>query len=1039
MQTETKNIPTEFETSQDSENLLSLIALFDGQFSIDWLVELTGCKVSHLINTLEESVSKGELIQKGSGFYRHSDSADKCELKEKLTQGEKKRYHCQISNLLLRELPDDENKPLQVSHHLLYIDNEPEYCQYLTQAGDCNQKRYETQKAFECYAKALEDLGRFSGKEIDHLFAETAIKYSKISTGRRDTSQVLDTLKEAVVRAKKWNFKSFEGLLEMHIAKNEWLMAKYTSAMNHFNKGWSIANQLNDLKLRYSAMTFSTFFLYWQGRFKEAVHVYETSVPDVEKFPHGRFPLLAAMTVGYCYSQIGQVTQGLGTMDAIRATALEKGNLNIAAYTSGNMGNIMLDINQVDEAIPYLKKSVKEAKEANNEWVLITGYLLLAYAFYQIGQEKKCTNFLRDFLKQRQRMHLGVTLYSYMLELFYAMEQERIPRIRGDSLESEVKRLIRSKNIFMKGVAYRYQALLQRNKGVPPKKIIHTLKKSLKWLQESGHLFETAETCFELARQHVLLGDKNSARELMMDISKQLSSYSDIKVPDDLRHLMDDSPINEHLLKEILKLGQKVADVANNKDLVKQVLSDVNRMTGAERGALFLLDDRSGIRKFRLRASKNLTAAQVNHPNFSSSLKLLEEVAKTGQGRIKSADFSDETAFFADESIRSRICVPMLLRGKVIGVLYHDNRLLSSAFNQSDLELLGYFAAQAAFALDNARAYNEIKQLNQRLREEKEYYQEQHVKTIKSDEIIGESTGIKNILTQISQVAQTEATALILGDTGVGKELVARAIHNQSFRKDKPFIRVHCSALPENLITSELFGHEKGAFTGATNRRIGRFELANTGTLFLDEIGDIPPDIQVRLLRVLQTREFERVGGSKTIQSDFRLVVATNKDLEAEVKANRFRADLFYRLNVFPLYVPLLKDRKEDIPLLVKHFLEIYASKMRKSFNRISDEEMAKLTHYDWPGNVRELENVIERGTILSQGPYFQAPELKDNQKSDVSYSQKLSLREVEKRHIEWALKTTGGKIRGPGGAAELLEIHPSTLHFRMKKLGITK
>ncbi|MBU3914119.1 sigma-54 dependent transcriptional regulator [bacterium] len=292
---------------------------------------------------------------------------------------------------------------------------------------------------------------------------------------------------------------------------------------------------------------------------------------------------------------------------------------------------------------------------------------------------------------------------------------------------------------------------------------------------------------------------------------------------------------------------------------------------------------------------------------------------------------------------------------------------------------------------------------------------------------------------QIDQVAQTEATVLILGETGVGKELVAEAIHRQSSRKDKPFIKVHCSSLPINLISSELFGHERGAFTGAVDRRIGRFELANGGTLFLDEIGEIPHDIQVRLLRVLQSREFERVGGNQTLKSDFRLIAATNVDLLKEVNAGRFRADLFYRLNVFPVEVPPLKDRKEDIPLLLNHFLDVNTAKIGKQFRSVPESEMEKLIAYDWPGNIREMGNVIERGFILSEGPDLKIPELRTNSVRAEKENKEVSLQAVEKRHILWALNKTEWKVKGTGGAAELLEINASTLYFRMKKLGIQR
>ncbi|MGD8524212.1 MAG: sigma 54-interacting transcriptional regulator, partial [Desulfobacterales bacterium] len=490
---------------------------------------------------------------------------------------------------------------------------------------------------------------------------------------------------------------------------------------------------------------------------------------------------------------------------------------------------------------------------------------------------------------------------------------------------------------------------------------------------------------------------------------------------------------------EILKLGQEVASIRNDKDLVQHTITTVNRLTGAERGAVFLLDEQSTPPKLRLRGSKNLTPSQIDHPNFTSSMKMIEDVVRSGKGLIMGGDTEGGLAFFSNKIIRSRICVPMIRHNKVVGVLYHDNRLLSSAFKESDLELLAYFAALAAIALDNAEAYQEIRRLNRKLNNEKQYYQEEHIQSLHFDEIIGQSSIMQRVMSQIEQVAKTKAAVLITGETGVGKELVARAIHRLSYRHDKPFIRVHCSALPENLIPSELFGHERGAFTGATSRRIGRFELADGGTLFLDEMGDLPADIQTRLLRVLQTKEFERVGGTATLSSDFRLISATNTNLEDEVKSKRFRADLYYRINVFPIHVPPLRERKEDIPLLARHFLKIYSTRMRKEFNGIPREDMDRLIQYDWRGNVRELENIIERGCILSTGSMLQLPELVGDSTALSPNNSGITLKESEAHHIRWALEKTGWKVRGPGGAAELLEIHPSTLAFRMKKLGIQR
>lgn len=456
-----------------------------------------------------------------------------------------------------------------------------------------------------------------------------------------------------------------------------------------------------------------------------------------------------------------------------------------------------------------------------------------------------------------------------------------------------------------------------------------------------------------------------------------------------------------------------------------------------KRGAIFLFDEKTSP-VLQLNATKNLTHEQVFHPDFASSLKMVEDVARTGKACIEGIEKGCRLNHCSN-GILSRFCVPMIQRNKVVGVMYHDNRLLRSAFRESDLEFLAYFAAQAAFAMDNAKAYEEIQRLNQRLNEEKLYYKEQHLQNLHFDDIVGEGAAIMRVLEKVDQVARTDTTVLIFGETGVGKELVARAIHQRSLRVDKPFIRVFCSALPDTLIPSELFGHEKGAFTGATNRRIGRFELADGGTLFLDEIGDLPLEIQVRLLRVLQNKEFERVGASDTIKSDFRLIVATNRDLEQAVKTEKFRSDLFYRLNVFPIFVPPLRQRKEDIPSLAYYFLKIYSTKMGKTFNRIPKSEMDKLILYNWPGNIRELENIIERGIILNSGPLLRVPELGSTTPEAIQAQEYITLSANERRHILSALQKTRWKVRGLGGAAELLNIHPSTLAFRMKKLGIQR
>jgi PAS domain S-box-containing protein len=328
-----------------------------------------------------------------------------------------------------------------------------------------------------------------------------------------------------------------------------------------------------------------------------------------------------------------------------------------------------------------------------------------------------------------------------------------------------------------------------------------------------------------------------------------------------------------------------------------------------------------------------------------------------------------------------------------------------------------------------------------RLQQQNLYLREEIKSEYNFEEIIGGSPALQGVLAKVAQVAPTDSTVLILGETGTGKELVARAVHHASRRKDRPLIKVNCSALPMGLVESELFGHERGAFTGATDKRVGRFELADGGTIFLDEVGELPLETQVKLLRVLQEREFERVGGGKTIRVDVRVIAATNRDLAQAVTDGRFRQDLYYRLNVFPVSLPPLRERTEDIPLLVHYFVERYAAKIGRVITRVPDEAMQRLLAYPWPGNVRELENVIERGVIISTGPELAAgPALLPVLPAAVAPpSESTSMQDVSRQHIVAVLQRTGWRIDGPQGAARLLNMHPSTLRSRMQKLGIKR
>jgi formate hydrogenlyase transcriptional activator len=389
--------------------------------------------------------------------------------------------------------------------------------------------------------------------------------------------------------------------------------------------------------------------------------------------------------------------------------------------------------------------------------------------------------------------------------------------------------------------------------------------------------------------------------------------------------------------------------------------------------------------------------------------------------------------------VKSGCWVPLNSRGEITGVLFVGSRH-DDAIDQRDAETLLLAASQIAGIIKIDDSFHRIVQLTSKLKEEKRYLEEELRTEYNFEEIVGESHGLKAVLKQVETVAPTAATVLILGETGTGKELIARSIHTISPRRDQAFVKLNCSAIPFGLLESELFGHEKGAFTGAISQRIGRLELAHTGTLFLDEVGDLPLELQPKLLRALQEKEIERLGGRRTITVDVRLIAATNRDLTKMVKAGEFRSDLYYRLRVFPITVPPLRERSTDIPLLVNYFLSKHAKRMGKRIATIPPETMAALCAWQWPGNVRELENFIERAVILTPGSTLRAPlaELEMLEEETPATSDP-NFHAAEREHILRVLRETKGMIGGIGGAAEKLGLKRTTLNSKLRKLGIER
>jgi formate hydrogenlyase transcriptional activator len=515
-------------------------------------------------------------------------------------------------------------------------------------------------------------------------------------------------------------------------------------------------------------------------------------------------------------------------------------------------------------------------------------------------------------------------------------------------------------------------------------------------------------------------------------------------------------------LQVLLEINNVLITSREVPELFRGIVKTLERVIHHDYTSLALLDSKTGLLKIHaldFPDDQGLVKQEITVPRDTSPSG--QAIASGQPFLARGADIdryqNEIMRSLRTSGVQTMRCVPLITHGQAFGTLNVASRRLD-AFSPQDIELLQQVAAQIAVAVENALAFKEIEALKNKLAEEKLYLEEEIRSEFNFEEIIGESPALKRALAQVELAAPAGTTVLLLGETGTGKELFARAIHNLSPRRDRTFVKVNCAAIPSGLLESELFGHERGAFTGAINQKIGRFELADRGTLFLDEVGDLPLELQPKLLRVLQEQEFERLGGNRTQRVDVRVVAATNQDLAKRVSERAFRSDLYYRLNVFPIQVPALRERAEDLPLLVRYFVQRFSRQLNKGVEYIPADAMDALTQYSWPGNVRELENLIERAVLLSPGKELRIPfaELKstalaasaggDSSSSLTSLTSSTSssspistLEEAERQHILRALKQTQWRIAGPKGAAVLLDIKRTTLQARMRKLGIRR
>jgi formate hydrogenlyase transcriptional activator len=542
---------------------------------------------------------------------------------------------------------------------------------------------------------------------------------------------------------------------------------------------------------------------------------------------------------------------------------------------------------------------------------------------------------------------------------------------------------------------------------------------------------------------------QNGEVAFMQEVAKQVAvAVDNVLHEESARSMQRELERERDRFRLLLDVNNAVVSHLNMDDVFASVSASLQKVIQHDGCSLMLYEPDTGqYRCHVLKVSKNESFVEEGRadPSVKSpgciAFSTRAPAVFDEQSLIALAAESKIAQHLLAEGVKSFCSIPLQSHDRILGTL-NIGRLREDAFSRDEVELLSQVAQQVAIAVENGLAYREIAELKEKLNEEKLYLEHEIRSEHNFEEIVGDSAPLKHVLTQLEIVAPTDSTVLIQGETGTGKELIARAIHNLSSRRSRTFVKLNCAAIPTGLLESELFGHERGAFTGAIAQKIGRFELANGGTLFLDEVGDIPLELQSKFLRVLQEQEFERLGSNRTIRVDIRLVAATNRDLGQMVTDKEFRSDLYYRLNVFPILSPPLRDRRGDVPALVQYFTQKFATRMNKRITTIPTETMAALSRYHWPGNIRELENFIERAVILTRGSSLAVPlsELKQRRTIVDGDARRLStLEDAEREHIRQALQQANWLVGGPAGAAARLGMKRTTLQSKMMKLGIER
>jgi transcriptional regulator with GAF, ATPase, and Fis domain len=1025
------------------KSMLLFLSHLTPPVSIDTLISLSGARPIEVLNIMESLKKKKIIFEKEAlekGFYFLSDLDFAGWLRTDIPGKERQDTMRRVIDFYLDSPDMGQEATLALSNLYFKLGDDAQGLPFIKKAADMLYKSGQIEKAVIYYDYIIQyfaDTIPDRQEAVDYLDSI----YRKVSNDSFSSSHpetILSLLNRAYDIAKRHHHLPYQAKMKMSLGLILQVVGRHREASRHINQYWTLAEKINDEELTRTGVLQMCRFLVIKGSLAEATDYYEKMTGGLEQFGNTVEDLISSLVVACTHVTCGRISRGLGMIDAIHAKAQTFNFPEAVGLAELAMAIALIEMRKISEAEAYLDKLKSSvSKDVLNHMMM--GIYHDCRAFILCSREDYDSAFQHLKLSHvpsgtEDSRHHFFTFWPWSLEYLLTLESKGYS-FEERNLDAEIEKIMAWNNLYTKGAALRYRALRAMERKLSEEAVLKDLKLSEKYLKKVGAETELARTRIALGNYFSNKGQRTRGRAYLEKARISLSEIDPTLFPKDLLDIIPWKQKINMILDKITAINKSLGTARDVPSYLERTINAAMDFTMATRGMFLTVEDG----KLKMIAGRNIIPTLFDKDAQKPVNEIIIDAIEEDKEIVMPKGNSHDEAF-RGLGITSFVGMPVALGNRRYGYLALDNQYNKTIFSEHSIPFARMIASQIALGLFSIATYEEVRELKDRFEDEAIFYRREKGADKRLEMIIGQSERILDLIDQIKQVAPTDSSVLVLGETGVGKELVAKAIHNLSDRKDGPFIPVNIATLPQDLVASELFGHEKGAFTGANEKKRGRFELADGGTIFLDEIGDLPASVQVKLLRVLQEGTFERLGSAKPIRSNFRVLAATHKDLRTEAQAGTFRQDLYYRLNVFPIHVPPLRQRKDDIGLLARHFLDINAKKLGKPIGKIPDSELEKLKSYDWPGNVRELEHVVERAVILSHGRRirFSGLEPPSDQPFGDDNHTIIPLADLEKAHIERALVATRWRVSGPRGAAKLLGLTRATLRFRMQKFGLS-